>query len=510
MGHRVLASLRSAVEDVAPRTASRAAMSGHDARTQRHGPLRKAMEGFDRVRRYFGLCGVLVALLAGTATADTLRGSAMLRERIALPDGLTFEAVIEDISRADAPAERLAATRFETSGQPPFAFEIPYDPAAIQPRARYALRATLHQGGRLFATTDTVHPVLTEGTAEPVEVVMRLVPTGEGRPLPAHGLALPASFTGTLPCADCAGVRHHLDLWPDQVYHLSREWLGRSDGPMRRDELGRWFADPGRGAIVLYGASEMPLFWQVMAPDRLRQMDPAGAPIVSDLDYDLVSDGRFAPTDLERLFVVGEVLIGPDGPGMRECLTGRVLAIETGGDHSALAAAVEAARDAPDTPVVVNVEARIAQPPPGLAPQIPRLTVLQFNAAHPGTACTDRHPVADLVNTYWRIDTLLGEPVPRPPNVREAHLILRGDPTGYVATVGCNRLAGSYDLAGEALTLSPGATTLMACPPPLDAAENRLRTVLEATRGARQSGQRLELLDGEGGSLATLEAVYLR
>lgn len=68
------------------------------------------------------------------AGAETLRGSALSRERMAPPDGLTFEAVIEDISRTGAPAQQVAATRFKTRGQPPYAFELHYDVASIGPR----------------------------------------------------------------------------------------------------------------------------------------------------------------------------------------------------------------------------------------------------------------------------------------------------------------------------------------------------------------------------------------
>jgi uncharacterized lipoprotein YbaY/heat shock protein HslJ len=458
--------------------------------------------------------GIALALAAvGIASAETLRGVAFLHERIALPDGLILEAVIEDIARADAPAERLAATRLETAGQPPFAFEIPYDPAALRPQARYALRVTLHRDGRLHATTDTVHPVLQDGRSAPVEVTLRLVRGGaavpEEQPLPAHGLRLPASFRGTLPCADCAGVRHHLDLWPDQVYQLRREWLGLPEGSRRRDEIGRWYADPVRGAIVLYGASEMPLFWQVIAPERLRQMDLQGNPIGSPDGHDLASDGRFAPTDLAALFLSGEVRVGPEGPALRECITGRILPVDRDADFPALAAAVEAAQG--QGPLLVNIEARITQPPPGLAPRFPRLTVLRLNAAYPGESCPRTTSAAELVNTYWRIDGLRGEAVPRLPGVREAHLILRGvEDRRLAATVGCNRLLGTYALAGDALTLATGASTRMACPPPLDAVERSLVAVLEATRGYRLSGQRLELLDAAGVSLAVLEAVYLR
>jgi len=31
-------------------------------------------------------------------------------------------------------------------------------------------------------------------------------------------IALPASFEGVLPCADCEGIRYHHDLFEDEVY----------------------------------------------------------------------------------------------------------------------------------------------------------------------------------------------------------------------------------------------------------------------------------------------------
>ena len=50
---------------------------------------------------------VLVAVACAVSTpvwAGTLEGTAAYRERIALPPDAVFEAVLQDISRADAPA----------------------------------------------------------------------------------------------------------------------------------------------------------------------------------------------------------------------------------------------------------------------------------------------------------------------------------------------------------------------------------------------------------------------
>ena len=318
------------------------------------------------------LIAALAAISAGPASAETLSGVAVIDTGMAAPSGSTFEAVIEDVSRADAPAQVIAGTVIGTPGGPSIAFAIDYDPADLQPGAIYALRATIRQSGDLIFTTDTFTRVLRDGAAEPVEVRLRPVGQKTGtptHPLGAHRLCLPASFTGVLPCADCEGVQHHLDLWPDQVYQLRRDWLGRAEGPMRRDEIGRWYADPARGAIVLYGASEMPLFWQIKAPDRLRQMDREGNPVDSELPYDLTSNGVLRPTDLDALFLSGEVLVGADGPALRECLTGRVYPVGEDAAYPELAAAVEAKRPGAGSPLLVSLEARITHPAPGLAPQ---------------------------------------------------------------------------------------------------------------------------------------------
>ena len=70
-------------------------------------------------------------------------------------------------------------------------------------------------------------------------------------------------------------VRHHLDLWPDQGYHLRREWLGKPE-PRIRDEVGRWSVDPERSAVILHGASEMPTQFEIMGPTSLRKLDMSG------------------------------------------------------------------------------------------------------------------------------------------------------------------------------------------------------------------------------------------
>ena len=121
--------------------------------------------------------------------------------------------------------------------------------------------------------------------------------------------------------------------------------------------------------------------------------------------------------------------------------------------------------------------------------------------------------VAALANRYWRITELAGNPVAPPTgSQREPQLILRdvdGKQT-YSATVGCNGMSGGYSVSGDAITFSSGVSTLMACPPPLDAMELQLRTAIGGTRRWRISGNTLELKDETGARLALFEGTPLK
>lgn len=58
----------------------------------------------------------------------------------------------------------------------PIPFEIFYDPALIDPRLTYSVSARILRGDKLLFISDTVHPVITRGHPDTVEIVVRPVP----------------------------------------------------------------------------------------------------------------------------------------------------------------------------------------------------------------------------------------------------------------------------------------------------------------------------------------------
>lgn len=115
--------------------------------------------------------GLGVLLLPLIASAARITGAATYRERIALPPDAAFEAVVEDISLADAPAKVLGSVQFSPAGQVPIRFEIPYREADVQPSRRYGVRVRITEKGRLLYTSTQVHPVLTHGAGSTLDMV---------------------------------------------------------------------------------------------------------------------------------------------------------------------------------------------------------------------------------------------------------------------------------------------------------------------------------------------------
>jgi putative lipoprotein len=112
----------------------------------------------------------LVSALTGTLTYRVPRQ---------LPPDARVRVTLEDVSLADAPASVLGEQVFPTHGrQVPLSFEVSFDPAEIDPRHSYGIRALIESpdGEALFRTARP-HPVLTPD-ASPFDVDVVLEPAG--------------------------------------------------------------------------------------------------------------------------------------------------------------------------------------------------------------------------------------------------------------------------------------------------------------------------------------------
>lgn len=118
------------------------------------------------------------------------------------------------------------------------------------------------------------------------------------------GGALPATYAGVVPCADCPGIRWTLNLYPDGVFRQRLEYLERSENghPARFDDSGRWALSADGGVLELRGSGGGTDLFAVRGDDTLRKLDADGHAIPTTLNYDLRRAGAFAPfaPDAER------------------------------------------------------------------------------------------------------------------------------------------------------------------------------------------------------------------
>jgi len=447
-------------------------------------------------------------MLAGCAslTSDPgtakVTGEAIYLERIAVPPDVRLEVKLEDISVADAPAERIGEVTIREAGQPPYPFTIEYDEAQIDPRHTYRLAARLYDGENLLFATDEVHQVITRGF--PSEATLRLRPV---RSDDARGKVsrLPATFSGTLPCADCPGIDLHLNLLPDGVYMLSETYQGKDAGPFF--DIGRYLHSSDGRELILHGGKEAPKRFERIGTEELRLLDMNGQRIESELNYSLSRLPTFEQLE-PRLLLAGQYRYMAGAGRFRECLTGLEMPVATEADNRALQEAYLAAGGEPGEEMRVSLEGTLAQRMPMEGPGPVRTLVPErFIGVSPGLSCPPGIQLATLENTYWRLTLLNSEGVQRAQSQREPHLVFHED--GRVAgSDGCNALTGSYKTEDSKLMFSQLASTLKACLEGMEQADE-FRETLDSITDYRIVGNHLEMRDNTGHLRLRFESVAL-
>ena len=319
---------------------------------------------------------------------------------------------------------------------------------------------------------------------------------------------LPASFAGVLPYPGCAEARTQLDLWPDGVFHRQRICL---DQPGRDDDRGRWRRAANEQRILLHRGREMPLgfAWRDAAhllPLDLHRQPPA------DAATGLRRLPAFAPAPLQ-LALHGMFSYLADAPGFSECLTGRAYPVAMEGDYLTLERTYMASPGkAPGAPLMASFDGEITVRPGAEGGRdTPTVVVGRFVGVWPGSRCERALSPASLIDQYWRIVSLRGQPVASVPGQREAQLVLHGGTGQYKGVSRCASLAGSYQVGGGRIVFAPPATVATrACAAPAGTSDARLRDVLGNARRWAINAQVLELFDEHERSIALIEAIHLR
>lgn len=211
----------------------------------------------------FLLSGCDVPTPATQATSEVkavsrITGTVTYRERILLRPGSRLEVVLEDVSRADAPAIQLARLERVDPGQVPLSFELEYQPDDIDARMSYAIRARiLDPDGNLLFVNDTHTPVITRGAGTEVDMVLVSAQRRGGSSAASsgndetQGMSLRGQFTYLADAAsfrDCETGKVFPVEMSGQYIELERAYLNsgiESGSPLTVNLVGRYLQRPG-------------------------------------------------------------------------------------------------------------------------------------------------------------------------------------------------------------------------------------------------------------------------
>lgn len=301
--------------------------------------------------------------------------------------------------------------------------------------------------------------------------------------------ALPATFVGTLPCADCPGLDYTLQLRSDGSYFLRRDYLERG----AFDEIGRWLISSDQKVLALQGGER----FAIDSGEQITLRDRSGAPIVSpqNLNYSLRRSETSAPLE-PRLKLRGGYVYMADAASFTECRTGLRFAVLPGEAAHAAEKAYLAGRGAPGESLLVEIEGRLTEAVVMEGAPQPAIEITRFLQPLPEPECAPVFAALPLAGTSWIVVQLsgqeLGEEVGRRPSLQ-----FDAEQERVNGFTGCNRLVGGFDSDESEMSFGELAATRMACPG-ASVLEVTFTDALKATTRYAIIGNQLELYDAEG------------
>lgn len=316
----------------------------------------------------------------------------------------------------------------------------------------------------------------------------------------------PASFAGTLACADCSGHQLTLNLFADGVYFLRESWLGRATGDETYDDLGRWSASPDGKTIELHGGRETALRFERREDRSLHALDAAGVADVGG-EQRLARDPSFL--DIEpRLPLRGMYRHLGDTATFTECLTGRTMPVALEANYLDTERAYEALEKTPGQAFLVTLEGRIAERARTIGDGTQNVLVVDRQRRFwPKEGCGPRYSEAQLENTRWKLAQLGAQAVLAGVTPTEATLTFDAATHKLQGSTGCNRVSAGYTLDQGVLRLTPAVSTRMACSANAMLAESDFLAMLGKVVLATVVGQQLEFRDGAGNLIARFDAM---
>ncbi|MGA7306093.1 MAG: copper resistance protein NlpE N-terminal domain-containing protein, partial [Rhodothermales bacterium] len=169
-------------------------------------------------------------------------------------------------------------------------------------------------------------------------------------------------YSGVLPCASCPGIRTKIWFASDGSYRRAQIYLEGSDGLDRTvSDFGRWAVTPG-DRIVLRSTDADVARFEAIHSGEIRLLDVEGRHIDSELNYNLKIDttgqAEFGPMAMSGMYTYFA-----DAAIFKPCNMRRTIPVAMIERHVDLEKLYLRQREAPGSPLLVRVNARLEDQP---------------------------------------------------------------------------------------------------------------------------------------------------
>lgn len=319
--------------------------------------------------------------------------------------------------------------------------------------------------------------------------------TGPVIPEGDFDLALPATFSGELPCADCDGILMTLNLRPDNLYQMRKKFKGKSTV---ESQIGYWRHSVEDNLIILGKKKGSLKTYAIQSSDHLRFLDYQAEKPSEQISYELHRQPGYDPFG-DTVKMRGMYRFDGTRGTFSECISGTVFTVTEEADSKKLERAYLNTPHGPDEALLTSIHGRLTMQPDEA------LVVEHFTRLYPGRDCSGEVVTASLTGTSWQLLEVEGTPVTLDEDMKKPFFFLEKKGNQVKGFGGCNRFFGTYLMKGDVFVFNKIASTRMACRKG-SSVEEALFTVLDSTETFRIEDDILILLDREGVERAKLLA----
>lgn len=331
-------------------------------------------------------------------------------------------------------------------------------------------------------------------TKQPLEVTDEIsdIPTG----LPFES---PATFSGAIPCEDCAEVGITLNLLPDTMYQLRKRYKNNKGPDKIESQIGKWLYLPDDKLLILGKQQGLLKTYTVESSDKLLFVEWEGTDNASQIQYELLRDEKVDPfADLVK--IIGDFEVRNGSGIFTECATGVTFAVRTHKDYPRLLQNYMNTPHDKDQPLLASALVQIVE---GINGQ-PELSIENFKKIYPDSNCEGSKIRTSLTGTFWYLQDVSGLSAIKPAEEKQPYLLLNSD-RSFQANGSCNEMKGSYLVKGDLFLINRKPEIRMACPSGIGV-ENKLVKAFKKTKSFKIDAGMLELLDQEGQVIARFKA----